>query len=110
MIDAGVDEPAVEQLERFHQVLRNSGTAELSCSESFIAPAEHVSIFAQCRTPTRRPWTPYSLWAGNVQLRAEASTRRISPKVPTLACSNVIIAQREARNVQILFQLSMTSG
>jgi hypothetical protein len=42
-----------------------------------------------------------------VQLRAEASTRRISPKVPTLACSNVIIAQREARNVQILFQLSM---
>lgn len=43
MIDAGVDEPDVEQLERFHQVLR---TAELSCSESFIAPAEHVSIFA----------------------------------------------------------------
>jgi hypothetical protein len=55
MIDAGVDEPGVEQLERFHQVLRNSATAELSCSESFIAPAEHVSIFAQCRTPTRRP-------------------------------------------------------
>jgi hypothetical protein len=55
MIHAGVDEPGVEQLERFHQVLRNSGTAELSCSESFIAPAEHVSIFAQCRTPTRRP-------------------------------------------------------
>jgi hypothetical protein len=43
-----------------------------------------------------------------VQLRAEASTRRISPKVRTLACSNVIIAQREARNVRISFQLSMT--
>ena len=55
VIDVGQREPAVEQLERVLQVLRNSGTAEPSCPESFIALAEHVSIFAWCQTPTSRP-------------------------------------------------------
>ena len=43
VIDVGQHEPAVEQLERVLQVLRNSGTAEPSCPESFIALAEHLS-------------------------------------------------------------------
>lgn len=54
VIDVGQHAPAVEQLERVLQVLRNSGTAEASCRESFIALTEHVSIFARCRTPTSR--------------------------------------------------------
>ena len=43
VIDVGQHEPAVEQLERVLKVLRNSGTAEPSCPESFIALAEHLS-------------------------------------------------------------------
>ena len=43
VIDVGQHEPAVEQLERVLQVLRNSGTAEPSCPESFITLAEHLS-------------------------------------------------------------------
>ena len=54
VIDVGQHESAVEQLECVLQVLRNSGTAEPSCPESFMALAEHVSIFAWCRTPTSR--------------------------------------------------------
>jgi hypothetical protein len=44
VIDVGKHEPAVEQLECFHQVLRNSRTAQLGCPESFIALAEQVSM------------------------------------------------------------------
>lgn len=73
-----------------------------------MALAEHVSISPGAgHRPVdleRRP--AHEL--GTVQLRRRLGTRRISPKVPTAACSNVIIAQREARNVRISFQLSMT--
>jgi hypothetical protein len=55
VIDVGQHEPTVEKLGRVLQVLRNSGTAQPSCPESFIALAEHVSIFAWCQTPTSRP-------------------------------------------------------
>ena len=107
VIDVGQHETAVEQLERVLQVLRNSGTAEPSCQESFMALAEHVSVSPGAgHRPVDLERRPAQV--GTVQLRRRLGTRRISPKVPTAACSNVIIARREARNVRISFQLSMT--
>lgn len=44
VIEVGQHEPAVEQLERALPALRNPGTAEPHCLESFIALTEHVSI------------------------------------------------------------------
>jgi hypothetical protein len=98
VIDDGQHEPAVEQLERLLQVLRNSGAAEPSCPKSFNALAEHMSTSPGAgRRPVdleRRP----AHGLATVQLRAAASHATHLAEVTTPACSNVIIARRgEAR-------------
>jgi hypothetical protein len=61
VIEVGQYEPAVEQLERVLQALCNSGTAEPRCLASFIALAEHVSIFEWWQTPTRPRGRPKTM-------------------------------------------------
>lgn len=106
VIDVGQHETAVEQLERVLQVLRNSEPpSPVARSRSWRWPNTcRFRLVPDTDQSTLNAVQPM----GTVQLRRRLGTRRISPKVPTAACSNVIIAQREARNVRISFQLSMT--
>ena len=99
VIVVGQHEPAGGQLERVLQVLRNSGTAEPSCLESFVALAEHVSISRGGRhrfDSTLNAVQPMGWERSSCGRRL--GTRRISPKVATPACSDVIIARRGSRS------------
>jgi hypothetical protein len=103
VIDVGQHEPTVEKRGRVLQVLRNSGTAQPSCPESFIALAEHVSISPSGRHRLvdleRRP----AHGLGTVQLRAEArhATHLAEGR-------HACLFGRDHRPTRISFRLSIT--